>query len=143
MGKVAFGACTRGGAGRENEGPTAQRAAREGRAFPWLSRASRSGRKQKQWETGLTYRERSPRYGATLESGDVPDCKPGGRGARGFFGARRTLTHLVAGGLTTQRARVVKRDLFSPLPRDVGSKISARVDLVPAHLCAPETGPDA
>lgn len=30
MGKVAFGACTRGGAGREKEGPTAQRAAREG-----------------------------------------------------------------------------------------------------------------
>lgn len=78
MGKVAFGAYTRGGAGRER--PTASEG--EGESFPWLPRTSRSGRKQKQWETGLTCRERSPRYGATLEPGDVPpDCEePGGEG---------------------------------------------------------------
>lgn len=87
MGKVAFGAYTRGGAGRENEGPTGPARGERGRAFPWLPRTSRSGRKQKQWGTGLTCRERSPRYGATLELGDVPpDCKARGGGERvGYF----------------------------------------------------------
>lgn len=72
----------------------------EGEDFPWLPRTSRSGRKQKQWETGLTCRERSPRYGATLEPGDVPpDCEEArGGGVRVGFGARRALTHPVAGG---------------------------------------------
>lgn len=94
MGKVAFGAYTRSGAGPREEGPHGPSARREReRAFPWLPRTSRSGRKQKQWETGLTCRERSPRYGATLEPGDVPpDCEARGGGVRvGFFflGARR------------------------------------------------------
>lgn len=72
----------------------------EGEDFPWLPRTSRSGRKQKQWETGLTCRERSPRYGATLEPGDVPpDCEEArGGGVRVGFGARRAPTHPVAGG---------------------------------------------
>lgn len=65
MGKVAFGAYTRGGA-KMGPCPLEQQQA---------PRTSRSGRKTKEWETGLTIRERSPRYGATLESGDVPpDC---------------------------------------------------------------------
>lgn len=133
--------------GKEREGRSHD-PARNKRELPLAPRASRSGRKQKEWETGLTIRERSPRYGATLEPGDVPPIivvQGGGRG-RGFFfffnGARLALTHRVAGGLTTQKARFVKRGPFFPLPRDVGIKISARVDLVPAHFYKPETGPE-
>lgn len=59
-----------------------------------------------------------------------------------FNGARLALTHHVAGRLTTQKARFVKRGPFYPLSRDVGIKISARVDLVPAHFYKPETGPE-
>lgn len=57
------------------------------------------------------------------------------------FGARRALTHPVAGG--TDDPELSSETFFFPLPRDVGSQISARVDLVPAHLCKPETGPEA
>lgn len=51
------------------------------------------------------------------------------------------MTHLVAGG--TDDPELSSETFFCPLPRDVGSKISARVDLVPAQLHKPETGPDA
>lgn len=145
MGKVVSGAYTRGGAGKR-EGRSHD-PARNKRELPLAPRASRSGRKQKEWETGLTIRERSPRYGATLEPGDVPPIiQQGGAVGVGFFflfnGARLALTHHVAGRLTTQKARFVKRGPFFPLSRDVGIKISARVDLVPAHFYKPGTGPE-
>lgn len=74
--------------------------ARRGRdGFPWLPRASRSGRKQKQWETGLTSGSGPHGTGRRWSPAMSPsDCTGGGVG----FGARRAPTHPVAGGLTTQ-----------------------------------------
>lgn len=73
-----------------------------------------------------------------------PDCPGGGRGFFAFLnGARRALTHPVAGNTDDpEKPDWSSEGPFFPLSRDVGSKISARVDLVPAHFYKPETGPE-
>lgn len=101
MGKVAFGAYTRGGAGREKRAP--RPSAQRERRLPLAPKDLPVGEKTKTVGNWADIRERSPRYGATLEPGDVPQrLHRGGGGVGVGFGARRAPTHPVAGGLTTQ-----------------------------------------